>query len=186
MTETINIIKGCLRGNRSDQELLYRRNASRMYGVCLQYTGNEEEASDVLQEGFIKVFENLPNFKFEGSFEGWVRKIMVNTALEKYRERHKLYRVDDIGSLSGIEEEIEVGEYTGMEADDLLEMIKALPPQYKIVFNLYAIEGYTHKEISGMLGISQSTSKSNLSRARTILQRRVEAYNGMRKRVING
>jgi len=157
-----------------------------MYGVCLQYTGNGEEASDVLQEGFIKVFENLPNYKFEGSFEGWVRKIMVNTALEKYRERHNLYRVDDIGTLNEIEADIEVGEYTGMEAEDLLDMIKALPPQYKMVFNLYAIEGYTHKEISGMLGITQSTSKSNLSRARTILQRRVEACNGIKKKVING
>jgi len=157
-----------------------------MYGVCLQYTGNGEEASDVLQEGFIKVFENLPNYKFEGSFEGWVRKIMVNTALEKYRERHNLYRVDDIGTLNEIEADIEVGEYTGMEAEDLLDMIKALPPQYKMVFNLYAIEGYTHKEISGMLGITQSTSKSNLSRARTILQRRVEACNRIKKKVING
>lgn len=186
MTEITNIIKGCLHGNRSDQELLYRRNVSRMYGVCLQYTGNVEEANDVLQEGFIKVFENLSSYKFEGSFEGWVRKIMVNTALQRYRERHNLYRVDDIDTLNGNELEIEVEEYKGLEADDLLEMIRALPAQYKIVFNLYAIEGYSHKEISGMLGITQSTSKSNLSRARAILQRRLEAYNGIMSKVLNG
>ncbi len=156
-----------------------------MYGVCLQYAGNEEEANDILQEGFIKIFENLSSYRFEGSFEGWMRRIMVNTALEKYREKHNLYRVDDIDSLNEIEAEIEVGEYTGLEAEDLLNMIQALPPQYKIVFNLFAIEGYSHKEIGEMLGISPSTSKSNLSRARDILKRKVLRFTGIR-RVING
>ena len=156
-----------------------------MYGVCLQYAGNEEEANDILQEGFIKIFENLSSYRFEGSFEGWMRRIMVNTALEKYREKHNLYRVDDIDSLNEIEAEIEVGEYTGLEAEDLLNMIQALPPQYKIVFNLFAIEGYSHKEIGEILGISPSTSKSNLSRARDILKRKVLRFTGIR-RVING
>lgn len=110
---------------------------------------------------------------------------MVNTALEKYREKHNLYRVDDIDKLNEIEAEIEVGEYTGLEAEDLLNMIQALPPQYKIVFNLFAIEGYSHKEIGEMLGISPSTSKSNLSRARDILKRKVLRFTGIR-RVING
>jgi RNA polymerase sigma factor (sigma-70 family) len=156
-----------------------------MYGVCLQYAGNEEEANDILQEGFIKIFENLSSYRFEGSFEGWMRRIMVNTALEKYREKHNLYRVDDIDSLNEIEAEIEVGEYTGLEAEDLLNMIQALPPQYKIVFNLFAIEGYSHKEIGEILGITPSTSKSNLSRARDILKRKVLRFTGIR-RVING
>jgi RNA polymerase sigma factor (sigma-70 family) len=185
LTEVRNIINGCLNGDRSSQELLYRRNVARMYGVCLQYARNEEEANDILQEGFIKIFENLPSYRFEGSFEGWMRRIMVNTALEKYREKHNLYRVDDIDKLNEIEAEIEVGEYTGLEAEDLLNMIQALPPQYKIVFNLFAIEGYSHKEIGEMLGISPSTSKSNLSRARDILKRKVLRFTGIR-RVING
>ena len=185
LTEIRNIINGCLNGNRSSQELLYRRNVAKMYGVCLQYSGNEEEANDILQEGFIKIFENLSSYKFEGSFEGWMRRIMVNTALEKYREKHNLYRVDDIDNINELEADIEVGEYTGLEAEDLMRMIKALPPQYKIVFNLYAIEGYSHKEIGQMLGITASTSKSNLSRARDILQRKVLCFTGI-KRVING
>jgi RNA polymerase sigma factor (sigma-70 family) len=91
-----NIIKGCLAGNRRDQELLYRRHAAKLYAVCLQYSGNDDEARDILQEGFIKIFENLIFYKYEGSFEGWMRRIVVNTALEKYRSKHSLYRVDDI------------------------------------------------------------------------------------------
>jgi len=186
LSEIKKIIKGCLAGDRRDQELLYRRHAAKLYAVCLQYSGNDEEARDILQEGFIKIFENLATYKHEGSFEGWMRRITVNTALEKFRSRHKLYRVDDIDLLQETDSEPENHDYAGLEADDLLGIIRELPPKYRVVFNLYAIEGYSHKEISKMVNISEGTSKSNLSRARGILQRRVGSYTGLKKRAVNG
>ena len=186
MTEIKNIINGCLKGNRRDQELLYRRYAARLYAVCLQYSGNDEEARDILQEGFIKIYENLVHYKYEGSFDGWVRRIMVNTALEKYRSKHNLYRVDDIDQIPEQNAEPDNEDYAGLEARDLMEIIRELPPRYRIVFNLFAIEGYSHKEIGGMMSISEGTSKSNLSRARVILQRRVGSYTGLKKKLING
>ncbi len=186
MSEIKEIIKGCLAGNRRDQELLYRRNASKLYAVCLQYSGNNEEARDILQEGFIKIFENLGNYKHEGSFEGWMRRITVNTALEKFRSKSNLYRVDDIDMLPEPDAEPDNHDYAGMEAADLLEIIRELPPKYRMVFNLYAIEGYSHKEISEMINISEGTSKSNLSRARGILQRRVGSFTGIKKIVAYG
>jgi RNA polymerase sigma factor (sigma-70 family) len=186
LTDIKNIIKGCLAGNRRDQELLYRRHSSKLYAVCLQYSGNDEEARDILQEGFIKIFENLHHYKFEGSFEGWIRRIVVNTALERFRNRHNLYRVDDIDTISEPEAEPDNEDYAGLEAYDLLYIIRELPPKYRMVFNLYAIEGYSHKEIADMLTITEGTSKSNLSRARSILQRRVGSYMGIKKKVLNG
>lgn len=186
MTEIRKIIKGCLEGNRRDQELLYRRHASKLYAVCLQYSSSEDEARDILQEGFIKIFENLGSYKHEGSFEGWMRKITVNTALEKYRSRHNLYKVEDIDMIPETGDEPEAEDFSLLEADDLLNIIRELPPKYRMVFNLYAIEGYSHKEISEMINISEGTSKSNLSRARVILQRRVWTHTGIRKRVVNG
>lgn len=180
------IIKGCLKGSRRDQELLYRKHSARLYAVCLQYSGNDDEAKDILQEGFIKIFENLQSYKFEGSFEGWMRRIVVNTALEKYRSRNNLYKVEDIDQIAETEAEPDGEDYTGLEAADLLEIIRELPPKYRMVFNLYALEGFSHKEISKMVNISEGTSKSNLSRARMILQRRVGSYTGIRKKVANG
>lgn len=186
MSEIKEIIKGCLAGNRRDQELLYRRHASKLYAVCLQYSGNNEEARDILQDGFIKIFENLGSFKYEGSFEGWMRRITVNTALEKFRGRSNLYKVDDIDQLPETDAEPDNQDYAGLEAADLLEIIRELPPKYRLVFNLYAIEGYSHKEIGEMINISEGTSKSNLSRARSILQRRVGSFTGIKKKVANG
>ena len=186
MPEIKNIINGCLLGNRRDQELLYRRYAAKLYAVCLQYSGNDEEARDILQEGFIKIFENLVHYMYEGSFDGWVRRIVVNTALEKYRSKHNLYRIDDIDQIPEQNAEPDNEDYAGLGARDLMEIIRELPPRYRIVFNLFAIEGYSHKEISGMMSISEGTSKSNLSRARVILQRRVGSYTGLKKNLING
>ncbi len=186
MSEIKNIINGCLKGNRRDQELLYRRHAAKLYAVCLQYSGNDEEARDILQEGFIKIFENLANYKYEGSFEGWIRRIMVNTALEKYRSKHNLFRVDDIDEIPEPDANPNNEDYSGLEVVDLLGIIRELPPKYRMVFNLFAIEGYSHKEISKMVNISEGTSKSNLSRARMILQRRVGSYTGLKKKLLNG
>ncbi len=186
MPEIKNIIKGCLAGNRRDQELLYRRHAARLYAVCLQYSGNDDEARDILQEGFIKIFENLSHYKHEGSFEGWMHRIVVNTALEKYRSKHNLYRVDDIDLIPEQDAALETEDYAGLEAVDLLDIIRELPPKYRMVFNLFAIEGYSHKEIGEMVNISEGTSKSNLSRARIILQKKVSLYTGLKKNVLNG
>ncbi|MFN8211610.1 MAG: RNA polymerase sigma factor [Bacteroidales bacterium] len=186
MSDIKEILKGCLDGNRRDQELLYRRHSSKLYAVCLQYSGNDEEARDILQEGFIKIFENLQNYKHEGSFEGWMRRIVVNTALEKFRSRHNLFRVDDIDTINEPEAEPDTEDYAGLEAVDLLYIIRELPPKYRMVFNLYAIEGYSHKEIGNMLNISEGTSKSNLSRARFILQKKVGSFTGIRRKVMNG
>jgi RNA polymerase sigma-70 factor (ECF subfamily) len=181
-----NIIKGCLAGNRRDQELLYRRHAAKLYAVCLQYSGNDEEARDILQDGFIKIFENLIHYKHEGSFEGWMRRIVVNTALEKYRSKHNLHRVDDIDLIPEPDADPETEDYAGLEAVDLLDIIRGLPPKYRMVFNLFAIEGYSHKEISQMFNISEGTSKSNLSRARIILQKKVSLFTGLNKKVVSG
>jgi len=186
LTEIKNIISGCLKGNRRDQELLYRRHAARLYAVCLQYSGNDEEARDILQEGFIKIFENLVNYKHEGSFEGWIRRIIVNTALEKYRSKHLLHRVDDIDQIPEPEADPDNEDYAGLQAVDLMTIIRELPPKYRMVFNLFAIEGYSHKEIGKMMNISEGTSKSNLSRARVILQRRVGSLTGTGKKLSNG
>ncbi len=186
MQDLKDIIKGCLAGSRRDQELLYRRHASRLYAVCLQYSGNDEEARDILQEGFIKIFENLVHYKHEGSFEGWMRRIIVNTALERFRGRNTLYRVDDIEMITEPEAELFSVDYPGLEAADLLDIIRGLPPKYRVVFNLFAIEGYSHREISSMINISEGTSKSNLSRARAILQRKVNLFTGLNKQIVNG
>ncbi len=185
MDDIKKIIKGCLEGNRHDQELLYRRHAPKLFAICLRYTDDDDEARDILQEGFVKVFQNLGNYKHEGSFEGWIRRIVVNTALEKFRSRFSLYRVDDIDPENEPEAYPDTEDYSGLEAADLLFMIRQLPPKYRMVFNLYAIEGYSHKEISRMMNISEGTSKSNLSRARNILQKKVRLYTGIRKSLIN-
>ncbi len=186
MSEIKEIINGCLAGNRRDQELLYRRHAAKLYAVCLQYSANNEEARDILQEGFIKIFENLASYKYEGSFEGWIRRITVNTALEKFRNRNNLYRVEDIDQMPEPDAEPDNQDYAGLEAADLLDIIRELPPKYRMVFNLYAIEGYSHKEIGEMINISEGTSKSNLSRARSILQKRVGSFTGLKKKIANG
>ncbi|MCU0366748.1 MAG: RNA polymerase sigma factor [Bacteroidales bacterium] len=185
MHKVKDIIDGCLSGSRRDQELLYRRYAPKLYAVCLQYSGNTEEARDVLQEGFIKIFENLGRYSHEGSFEGWMRRIIVNTALEKYRSKYYLTRVEDIDRVAEPEAEPDTDDFAGLEAVDLLNMIMELPPKYRMVFNLYAIEGYSHKEIGTLMNISEGTSKSNLSRARDILQKKVMILTGVTRRMIN-
>ena len=148
--------------------------SARMFGVCLRYTGSREDAQDVLHEGFLKIYEKIEQFEFRGSFEGWIRRIMVNTALEKFRNQNKLVKSQD--SIEEFERSENTDLTDSITVKELLEMIKELSPQYRVVFNLYAIEGYSHKEISEMLGITEGTSKSNLSRARTILQEKVNEY----------
>ena len=186
MREIKRIIRGCITGNRRDQELLYRRYSSKLYTVCLQYSSNADDARDVLQDGFIKIFTNLKQYSGEGSFEGWMRRIIVNTALEKYRSKHFLFRVDDIDEIKEPEFIVDNDDYSGMQANDLLNLIMRLPEKYRMVFNLYAIEGFNHREIGELLRISEGTSKSNLSRARGILKRELELIKTADIRYMNG
>ena len=164
------IINGCLEKNRIAQKYLYDKFARKMKGVCLRYSDSQEEGEDILQNGFISVFENLKSFKGLGSFEGWIRKIMVNTALSQIR-KNKKYQQNI--ALDKVEFLLPESNYIAEDfaANDLLKIIQTLPIGYKTVFNLYAIEGYSHKEIGEMLNISEGTSKSQYSRAKAHLQK---------------
>jgi RNA polymerase sigma-70 factor (ECF subfamily) len=163
-----DLIQGCLEGNPKMQELLYRQFSPKMYAVCLRYSGNPEDAQDILQEGFIKVFRNLGRFRGEGSFEGWIRRIFVNTAIEHYRKTLNMYPITE--SQENRMEDRDWSAFDKLAIKDLIKLIQGLSPGYRTVFNLYVIEGYTHKEIAGMLGINEGTSKSQLARAKVILQ----------------
>ena len=177
MAENLEIlIKECKRGRPQSQEALYRRFAPAMYGLCLQYASSEEDARDILQDGFIKVFNKIKQVRNPEAFPGWIRRVMINTALEKDRSHTVLQSLDDWKG-GGPEGETEYG-LTDLTCEELTGLIRELSPRYRMVFNLYAIEGYTHQEISEKLGISVGTSKSNLSRARAILQERIKAIYG--------
>ncbi len=143
-----------------------------MYGICLRFAFATEDADDILQDGFIRVFKHIKDFRGEGSLEGWVRRTIVNTAINYYKKKIKQGVSVDLDFVQGkIKEESKVVEK--MSADELLELISELPPGYRTVFNLNAIEGYTHKEIGRLLEISENTSKSQLSRARVSLQKKL-------------
>jgi len=163
-----------MEGDRRMQEELYRRFSPRMYGVCLRYAGNVEEAEDILQEGFIKIFKKLGSFRSEGSFEGWVRRIFVNTAIEHFRR--KTYQQPITEQHENTVEGKSLSVLDNLGEKDILKLVQDLSPGYRTVFNLYVVEGYTHKEIGDMLGISEGTSKSQLSRAKVLLQEMVRTY----------
>lgn len=170
MTTETDLIKGCIEGDRRMQKELYDRFSPKMYAVCLRYMGNADDAQDILQEGFIKIYKNLERFRGDGSFEGWVRRIFVNTAIEQIRKKKM-----DL-SLTEKEETIEyksVSAVDNINEKDLLKIVSGLSPGYRSVFNMYVVEGFSHKEIGELLGISEGTSKSQLARARMILQERI-------------
>lgn len=166
-----NLLEGCRRGDRKSQELLYRSLGAKMLGVCLRYAKDHYEAEDMLQMGFVKVFQKVSEFRGEGSFEGWIRRIMVNTAIETYRKNQRTLSVVDIDEV--YDEPQSMFDMSGLETKDLLNLIKNLPGGYRMVFNMYVIEGYSHKEIGERLGITEGASKSQLSRARAILKEKV-------------
>ena len=174
------IIRDCQEGRPSARQYLYEKFSPVMFAICLRYSRDRTEAEDLLHEGFLKVFRSIGDFRGEGSLEGWMRRIMVNTALEQYRRKNYLYPVENLP-----EEEAGEAESPDMQlrSEDLQQMIRELPPRYRMVFNLYALEGYSHKEIAKMMGITTGTSKSNLSRAREILQRKVEAQYGILRKL---
>ncbi len=172
MISDAEIVKACLEGDREKQGLLYEKYAPLMLGVCMRYFRDRDEAQDALQEGFIRVFTKLRSFKEKGSLEGWIRRVIINTALNYYRGNIKHYYHDDINEMEEfIEDDKAVGDQ--FEREDLLNIIKSLPDGYRIVFNLYEVDGYSHKEIAEMLNISANTSKSQLLKARKQLQKKL-------------
>lgn len=167
------IIEGCKRGERSAQKALYDRLAPKMFAVCLRYMSDRETAMDVLQEGFVTVFSKLDAYSGEGSFEGWVRKIFVNTALMNLRKNDVMKESDDIETAWSLASE-ETSAIQNISYKELIAMIGTLPPGFRTVFNMYVIEGYSHKEIGEALGISEVTSRSQLQRARVMLQEKIK------------
>ena len=159
---------GCLQNDRKQQELLYKALASKMMAVCMRYAADKDEAQDILQEGFIKMFNNVHNYRGDGNLEGWVRRIMVNCAISRYRKLKPMVLVENLPEDSPAYS----NGYNahGLEVKDILKLIQRLPAIYRSVFNMYAIEGYSHREIGDTLGITELLSRTTLHRARTVLK----------------
>ena len=174
-----DLVKRCKAGERKAQDLLYKQFASKMLGVCFRYATDRMEAEDMLQNGFIKVFQKIADFRGEGSFEGWIRRIMVHSSIEYYRKHHKMMQLVDLEDAAG-ETSTNPLATARLDAKDLMVLIQQLSPGYRIVFNLYAIEGYSHKEIAAIVGITEGASKSQLSRARCVLREQVIKMEGKR------
>ncbi|MCU4155036.1 RNA polymerase sigma factor [Carboxylicivirga sp. A043] len=171
MVDDMQLVEGCRKHERKSQEQLYRKYAGEMLRICLAYEPDRDAAKDILQNAFLKVFRNIEAYTGEGALKAWIRRIITNTAIDAYRKKQKdaMLRIDDINELSvPIKEESDP-----MVCQDLLREVERLPDGARIVFNLYAIEGYGHKEIAEMLNISEGTSKSQLSRARKLLNEQI-------------
>ncbi len=165
------IIEGCLRGKRIAQQCLYEKYSAKMLGVCCRYLKDRDEAEDVMIASIMKVFEKLEQFKREGSFEGWIRRLVINECLTYLRKNKSMFMAVDIEKAEITPNYQSLADK--LEEDDLMSLVESLPTGYRTVFNLYAIEGYSHKEIADNLQISVNTSKSQLSRARVLLQHKL-------------
>jgi len=177
-TYTIDdLMEGCKAGDRKVQELLYKQTSAKMYALCLRYAKDHMEAEDCLQMGYVKVFQKIQDYRGDGSFEGWIRRVMVNTAIGSYR---KNLRNLTVVQLEEAYEQPSTGfDFSKLGMQDLMKLIQQLADGYRMVFNLYAIEGYSHKEIADMLGITEGASKSQLSRARAILKEKIIKMEGI-------
>ena len=175
MTETfdLKLIESCRKGDRAAQKILYDRLASRMFPVCMRYIGDRAAAEDVLQDGFITLFTRLDSYKGEGSFEGWASRLFVTTALMSLRKKDALKMSDELESVRGMKTET-TSLMLNIGYKELMKLVMSLPPGFRTVFNMYAIEGYSHKEIAYMLGITETTSRTQFSRARAWLQNKIE------------
>src|SRR5690606_32509980 len=171
-----SFLEGCRLNDRKAQEMLYRSFSSKMMAICSRYASSQFEAEESLQLGFIKVFKNINQFANKGSLEGWVRRIMVNTAIELSRRSIILQDIDEVKESAIVDSQL--FEIDNLEVKDLLKMIQELAPGFRLVFNMYAIEGFSHKEIAEALNISESASKSQLSRARVRLQEKIKIMEG--------
>jgi RNA polymerase sigma factor (sigma-70 family) len=164
---------GCARGDRTIQKALYNRFSRKLMAMCLRYARSTAEAEDILQEGFIRAFEHIKNFRHESKLETWLTRIMINTALNHQRKKLYLFPMFDVEQVPLREEEkVSLSQF---HLDELMGFVQSLPDGCRVVFNLFAIEGYSHKEIADMLNISEGTSKSQYSRARQLLQQRITA-----------
>ena len=169
----LQLIDSCIKGDRASQKALYDRLAPRMFPVCIRYIGDRVLAEDVLQDGFITLFGKLKDFKGEGSFEGWARRIFVTTALMSLRKKDALKMSDELETARGMKTEI-TGQIENIGYKELMDLVMSLPTGFRTVFNMYAVEGYSHKEIAETLGISEVTSRTQYSRARALLQARIK------------
>ena len=158
------IIDKCKEGDRQAAEKIYQIFSAKMFALCLRFSKDRADAEDTLQDGFIKIFTSIGQYTGKGSFEGWMKRIMINTAMEKFRKNPPLQIVEELPEEVSIPEEV------------LADFVNQLPERYKMVFNLYVIEEMSHKDIAALLGINEGTSKSNLARAREILKRKVKEY----------
>ena len=165
------LIAGCIRGDRQSQVELFRQYSGKLLAVCVRYTRHRMEAEDVLQDAFIKIFKNLEKFEGKGSFEGWMRRIVVNTALKNYNKSS--YQKEKIGLEDYQENALDPDVLASLHEEEILKVIGQLPEGYKAVFNLYVIEGYSHREIADQLEIQESTSRSQLVKARKMLQSKI-------------
>jgi len=163
------ILTDCQKGEAHAQKLLYDKYAPTMFGICLRYAADYHTAEDILQDGFVKVFKHIGQFRNEGSFEGWMKRIFVNTAIEYYRKTAKAFRFSPLSAV--MERPFEDVQFVNLEREELLALIQQLPDGYRLVFNLYVIEGFTHDEISKQLNINLGTSKSQLARAKKYLRK---------------
>ncbi|MBR9861388.1 sigma-70 family RNA polymerase sigma factor [bacterium] len=166
--EDLAIVEACKQGDGKAQKRLYDKHAPTMYAICLRYMSNEDEAKDALQEGFIKVFKNIGKFSHTGSFEGWLKRIFVNTSIEQIRKRKMHYDINEMDT--NTPEFAKNLQMSSMDADKIMELVQQLPSGYRTVFNMYCVDGYSHKEIAEHLGVSENTSKSQLFKARKMLQ----------------
>ncbi len=178
MNSDSDLLKGCIKGKPGAQRELYERHSRLLLGICIRYAGNVEEAEDILQEGFVKIFKNICHFKGEGSLIAWMRRIMINTAITAYHKSLKHRYHDDIGEIKEIDMTMSDWSEADFTAEELKKIIQRMPDGYRMVFNLYAIEGYKHREIAVMLSIDENTSKSQYSRARRWLQERLIKVKG--------
>ena len=175
MADTIELklIESCIKGDRASQKVIYDRLAPRMLPLCMRYVGDRSLAEDVLQDGFITLFTHLDSYKGNGSFEGWARKIFVTTALMELRKKDALKMSDELDTVRGMKADLpSQGQNIGYK--ELMRLVMQLPAGFRTVFNMYAVEGYSHKEIGDILGISESTSRTQLSRARICLQNMIK------------
>ena len=179
MVSDKNIIEGCIIGQREAYSNLFNKYSPIMLVICMRYSKNKAEAEDIMQEGFIKVFKNIKSFRHEGSFEGWIKRIMINTAINHHQKNLKHYYHDNIDNYQesiNTDNEVDVAPDLPVPKEQIMNMIQNLPEGYKFVFNMYVFEGYSHKEIAKELNITVSTSKSQLFKARNFLRKQLEPF----------
>lgn len=173
MCKLDQIIDKCKQGDRKAAEKLYHMFSAKMFAICIRFSRDRAEAEDTLQDGFIKIFDSIGQYSGKGSFEGWMKRVFINLALEKFRKKHQMQLIEDfpeIEDASDLDDDIQI------PSEILVDFIEHLPERYRMVFNLYVMENMQHKDIATSLGITEGTSKSNLARAREILKRKIKEY----------